>query len=87
MLSASLKIRLGEGARDCLRIVDKSVKYKRSSVKYKASKDFIEVNVSAADPVALVSSLTSALKQLRIIASVDKTVSKLAAKESRRAKS
>lgn len=85
MLSASLKIGLGKGAEDCIRLLDKGVRYKRSSVKYRSGKGVLEIRVTAQDPVALVSSLNSALKQLRIITSVDKIVSKLAAAEKGRA--
>jgi len=58
-------------------VLDKHVAYKRSKVEYKSGRGTIEIRVTASDSVALVSALNGALKQLRIITSVDRAVSRL----------
>ena len=82
MPSANLRMDLGRKAKSYLRVLDKKAGYKRGSVEYKSGKGTLEIKVTAQDPVALVSALSGALKQLRIITSVDNTVSKLTAEES-----
>jgi tRNA threonylcarbamoyladenosine modification (KEOPS) complex Pcc1 subunit len=59
--------------------MDKRADYKRSKVHYKQGKGAIEITVTASDPVALLASLTGAIKQLRIIAGIDRTAAKLTA--------
>ncbi len=76
-----MRIELGKRAKDCLKVVDKKVSYKRSMVEYRAGRGTLEIKITASDPIALVSSLNAAIKQLRIITSVDKTVSRLVAED------
>lgn len=76
----------GRKASDFIRVLDKRVAYKRSKVEYRSSGGALEIRVIASDPIALVSSLNAALKQLRIVASVDGAVSRLAAERIRSAK-
>ncbi len=65
--------------------MDKRADYKRSRVHYKSGKGAIEISVTASDSVALLASLTSTIKQLRIIADIDNTTAKLAGQGRRRA--
>ncbi len=74
MLSASLKIKLGPKSKEYVKIVGRGETYKRGSVSFKASKDEIKIDVKANDPVALLASVTSAVKQLRIISDVDSII-------------
>jgi len=64
--------------------MDKKADYKRSSVRYRIKGNAIEIEVEASDPVALVASLNSSIKQLRIISSVDSAITKLAKKQNHR---
>lgn len=67
MYSANLELNLGEKAKDYLKIMDKKISYKRSSVSVKRKGNLLFVKISADDPVALIASLNSVLKQVRII--------------------
>jgi tRNA threonylcarbamoyladenosine modification (KEOPS) complex Pcc1 subunit len=71
---------LGKNAKDVVRILGKEGGRKRSTIEYKSGKGTLEIRVTASDPVALVSSLNGALKQLRVVTSVDRTVSRLISK-------
>ena len=71
MLSANLKLKLGPNAKEYVKIVGKGEKYKRGSIYFKSKKDTIEIRVEASDPVALLASVTSAIKQLRVVSGVD----------------
>jgi tRNA threonylcarbamoyladenosine modification (KEOPS) complex Pcc1 subunit len=63
--------------------MDKRADYKRSKVRYRSGKGAIEITVTASDPVALLASLTGAIKQLRIIAGIDNTAARITAKQRR----
>ena len=71
MYSAQMKLNLGPKAKDYVKLMDKVIGYKRSTVKVKRIGNVVSVEVSAQDPVALVASLGSVLKQLRIIGSAE----------------
>jgi tRNA threonylcarbamoyladenosine modification (KEOPS) complex Pcc1 subunit len=64
-------LKLGPRAKDYVKIVGKGEKYKRGSISFNATKDSIEIMVEANDPVALLASVSSAVKQLKIVSSVD----------------
>ncbi len=74
MPSAVVKIKLGPKAKRFVKIVGKGEKYKRGSISFKASGDSIEVRVEAKDPVALLASVSSAVKQLKVVGSVDSLI-------------
>ncbi|MDE1874098.1 MAG: hypothetical protein KGI04_03190 [Candidatus Micrarchaeota archaeon] len=74
MPSATLKIRLGPRARSYVKIIGKGEKYKRGSVSFKAAKDSIEISVEADDPVALLASVSSAVKQLKVVGDVSSLI-------------
>lgn len=82
MPSARLSIKLGRGAKDYARITGPGAKYKRGSVTFRPKGESLEVAVTASDAVALLASLNSALKQLRVVAGVDKAIGRLSAKKS-----
>ncbi len=71
MPNATLKLRLGPKAKDYIKIVGKGEKYKRGSISFRATKDSVEIGVEADDATALLASVSSAVKQLRIVSSVD----------------
>jgi tRNA threonylcarbamoyladenosine modification (KEOPS) complex Pcc1 subunit len=70
MPKATLRINLGPKARDYVRIVGKGEKYRRGSISFRATNGTIEVKVEANDAVALLASLSSAVKQLRVVGDV-----------------
>ncbi|MDE1846285.1 MAG: hypothetical protein KGH53_03335 [Candidatus Micrarchaeota archaeon] len=72
MYSASLKLELDKKAEDYIKILDKKVSYKRSKVVAKRKGDMILVEITAEDPVALVASLGSFLKQVKIIGNAER---------------
>jgi tRNA threonylcarbamoyladenosine modification (KEOPS) complex Pcc1 subunit len=74
---ATIRIELGKGARDYLGVIEKTLDYKRSSVKISEKKGVISIVVEANDAMALMSSLNSSLKQLRIVSGADSAISKL----------
>ncbi|MCL5239255.1 MAG: CTAG/PCC1 family protein [Candidatus Marsarchaeota archaeon] len=74
MPSATIKLALGPRSKDYVRIVGKGAKYKRGSLSFNASKDSIEIKVEASDPVALLASVSSAVKQLKVVTSVDSLI-------------
>ena len=78
MPEAKLILHLGRQAKDFVEIVGEKTPYKRSNVSYKASKDSITIDVKARDAASLLSSISSSLKQIRIIESVDSMAEKLA---------
>ncbi len=77
MYKASMEIDVGKDAKRYLELMETDMKYKRGGVKASLSNGLIRINVEASDQVALLASMGSALKQLRIITSVDGTVSRL----------
>ncbi len=72
LYTAELRIGLGDEEK-YIRILDKNIKYKRGNVEIK-NLDGILVRIKAQDPTALVASLNSVIKQLRVIESVSKVV-------------
>lgn len=71
MYSAQMKLNLGLKAKDYVKLMDKKISYKRSSVRIKSTQNTVSVEVNAQDPVALVASLGSVLKQIRIIGNAE----------------
>lgn len=71
MLNATLKLNLGAKAKDYVKVTGKGEKYKRGSVVFKANNGTIEIKVQANDPVALLASVSSAVKQLKVVSDVD----------------
>lgn len=72
MFSASVKLELGKEAKEYFALLDKKISYKRSKVSVKLSKNTLIIEVKADDPVALVASINSILKQIRIIGNAQK---------------
>ncbi len=76
MPDAILKLKLGPRARDYVKIVGKGERYKRGSVSFKATNDSVEIRVEADDPVALLASVSSAVKQLKVVGDVGSLLTK-----------
>lgn len=74
MLEANLTLRLGPRAKDFVKIVGRGEKYKRGSISFKATKEAIEIRVEANDPVALLASVASAIKQLKVVSDVSSLI-------------
>ncbi len=74
--SAKLVIKLGDLAKDYFSIMEKPKKYKRSNIKIKNTNGLIEIDVDASDATALIATLGSVIKQLRVIRKVDSIVEK-----------
>ena len=72
--TGSLELNIGSSARLYNRLIDKGIKYKRSSIEVKATGAGLKVSVKASDPTALVASLSSVLKQLTIISNADSAI-------------
>ncbi|MDE1827619.1 MAG: hypothetical protein KGH65_00450 [Candidatus Micrarchaeota archaeon] len=72
MFSASVKLELGKEAKEYFALLDKKLNYKRSKVSVKLSKNTLLIEVKAEDPIALVASIGSILKQIRIIGNAEK---------------
>ena len=62
---------MGEKARDYIKIMDIPKEYKRSKLKIEEKGGKIAVDIEANDPVALIASLSSMIKQMRVISSVN----------------
>ena len=62
---------MGEKAKDYIKLMDIPKEYKRSKLKIKEEGGKIRVDIEANDPVALIASLSSTIKQMRVISSVD----------------
>lgn len=54
-----------------MKIVGKGEKFKRGSVSFMSKAGVVKIHVEANDPVALLVSVTSAIKQLKIVSSID----------------
>jgi tRNA threonylcarbamoyladenosine modification (KEOPS) complex Pcc1 subunit len=67
LLNATLRIRIGKDAKEYVKIVGKGERYKRGSISFSSKGNEIAVNVKADDAAALLASLNSALKQLRVV--------------------
>lgn len=76
MQSATFRIDLGGDAKRYVRILGKQRKYERSSVEIKADGDTLAIQVRASDNQALFASISSALKQLRVVSSVEDRIGK-----------
>ncbi len=76
-LSATVRIEIGKHARDYVKVMDKGIDYKRSKISVSADKNAILITVKAHDHVAMFATLNGALKQLRIISSVNKKLDEL----------
>lgn len=72
MYRASLTLELDKKAEDYIKILDKQRSYKRSTVVAKRKGDTILVEIKAEDPVALIASLNSFIKQVRIIGNAER---------------
>ena len=70
-MKAHLIIELGEKAGNYIKIMDMPKEYKRSKLKIREKGGKIEVDTEANDPVALIASLGSVIKQMRVISSVN----------------
>ncbi|MDE1762158.1 MAG: hypothetical protein KGH59_03935 [Candidatus Micrarchaeota archaeon] len=68
---------LGERAKDYFAVMDKKLSYKRSSVAIKRRGQEIIVAIEAKDPIALVASLNSVIKQVRIIGNAEQLAEKI----------
>jgi tRNA threonylcarbamoyladenosine modification (KEOPS) complex Pcc1 subunit len=77
LVKGVINIELGKDAKDYLGIMDKDLKFKRSTVRIGARGRSIVIKVDAADEIAMFASLNSALKQLRIISKVGNSINKL----------
>ena len=71
MHRAVLKIEIGKNAKDYLDIIDKGIDYKRSRTRMTGGRGTITIEITAEDSRALIASMNGALKQLRIVSSVD----------------
>ncbi len=74
MLSATLEIKLGEGAHDYSELVDSLKGFRHSTIKTTGKKDSVVITVEAESPKVLLSSLNAMLKQLRIVSSVGSAI-------------
>lgn len=72
MYKASIKFELGEKAQDYFSIMDKKVNFKKSKAKVTRKGGSISIEVEAQSPVALVSTINSFMKQIRIIGGIEK---------------
>ena len=70
-IKAQLIIELGKKAKDYIKVMDMPKEYKRSKLKIKEKGGKITLDIEANDPVALIASLSSIIKQMRVISSVD----------------
>ena len=80
MYKGSISIDVGDDPNGVISLMNKDVEYKRSQNKIVNEKGAIRVYVEADDPVALISSMSGMLKQIRVISEVKALV-----KENRRA--
>ncbi|MGB9732709.1 MAG: KEOPS complex subunit Pcc1 [Candidatus Micrarchaeia archaeon] len=73
-MEAFLEINLGEKAKHYIKIIDMPKEYKRSKVKVSEKGGKIKVNIEAEDAVALIASLSSIIKQMRVVSAVDNII-------------
>ena len=76
MPSATLRLKLGPKAKDYIKIVGRGKKYKRGSVSFQATKDSIKIKIEADDTVALLASVSSAVKQLKVVSDINSLMRK-----------
>ncbi len=72
MYKASIRFELGNKAGDFFSVMDKKVDFKRSSAKLSKKGGNISIEIEADDPVALISTINSFMKQFRVISDVEK---------------
>lgn len=77
MPHANLKIDIGKDAGDYIEMMGKEFHYNRSDVKIHGRGNLIEIEVSARDPRALLGSINSTIKRLRIMGGADNLVTRL----------
>ncbi len=71
---AKLTISIGDDAKEYVKIVGKGERFKRGSASFSSKKGTIEVVAKAGDATSLMASLGSAIKQLKVVSSVDSVV-------------
>ncbi len=77
MPEARIEIDIGKEGPRYLRIMDKDIEYKRSSVSTSTSNGKILIKIKADDATALVASMNSMLKQMRVISGVKSALKKV----------
>ncbi len=70
MYKGSISINAGDGAKGIVSLLNKDIEYRRSRAKVLCKNGSISIDIEADDPVALVSSMGSMLKQIRVITEV-----------------
>lgn len=78
---AIIKIKLGKDPKDYIEIIGKSTTYKRSRIRMSRKGEEISALVEAKDSRALLASMQSLLKQLRVVAGVDSMLDELSGKK------
>lgn len=78
--SARIEISLGKDPKDHLDVIEKSMKYNRSTVKISRGRDSILVDVKADDSLALLASIGSVIKQMKIVDGIDEMLNEEKAK-------
>jgi tRNA threonylcarbamoyladenosine modification (KEOPS) complex Pcc1 subunit len=78
--SAKIEISLGKDPKDHLDVIEESMKYKRSTVKVSRGKGRILVDVQADDSLALLASIGSVIKQMKIVDGIDEMLNEEKAK-------
>ncbi|MGC8662675.1 MAG: KEOPS complex subunit Pcc1 [Candidatus Micrarchaeia archaeon] len=73
-MKALLIIDVGKDAKNFIKIMDKSEEYKRSRTNINEKGGKISIEVESSDAVAMLASLNSVLKQLRVISGVANTI-------------
>lgn len=77
MFKATIRLELGDKSDDYIKVMDKSIEYKKSSVSARKDGSSVLITVEGEDQVALFASMNSVLKQLRIIGNADKKIDEL----------
>ena len=77
MHRATVRIEIGKGAKDYLSLLDKRPDSKRGRVRVSEKGGVILIEAEASDAAALISSLGSSIKQLRVVSSVDLPIARL----------
>lgn len=74
MYKGSISIDLGDNPKEIISLMNKDIYYKRSKNKIRLENSSVHIDIEADDPVALVSSMSGVLKQIRIISEVNALV-------------
>lgn len=77
---ASIKINIGKNPKDYIQIIGKSTAYKRSTVKLSQKGGEINALIQADDSRAMLASMQSLLKQIRVVNGVDQMIDELTEK-------